>query len=204
MGMYGLMAPVSDTTIQRIHADPPLVLQILQFDDPDAVARARKPPKAPTLLGRLFGEKPPPPPPPAPPLALAEGEGRIADLDKAWQAAHYLLTRSAWEGDPPLNFILAGGVELDYDGPWNSAPRTLTSAETREIAAALAQVSDDELRRRFDPAEMMKLEIYPEIWDREPDGTEDPIGYVMSAIADARETVSEAARRGWGLLVSVD
>ena len=51
---------------------------------------------------------------------------------------------------------------------------------------------------------MMRLEIYPEIWDREPDGNEDPIGYVMSAIKDVRETVTEAAQRGWGLLVSVD
>lgn len=204
MGMYGQVAPVSEETIRRIHADPPLVLQILQSDDPDAVTRARKKPGGPSLLGRLFGAKPAPPPAPASPLTLAEGEGRIGDLDKAWQAAHYLFTGSAWEGDPPLNFLLEGGSELDYEGPWNSAPRTFTPLETREIAAALAAVSDDELRARFDPAEMMKLEIYPEIWDREPDGNEDPIGYVMSAIADIRETVNGAAQRGWGLLVTVD
>lgn len=202
MGMYGQMAPVSEATIQRIQADPPLVLQILQ--DAAAVEKARKKPKGPTFFGRLFGDKARPDPPPAPPLTLEAGEGTPVDLDKAWHGVHYLLTGTAWEGEPPLNFVVEGGADLDYDGPWNSSPRIFTPAETREIATALARVSDDELRRRFNPAEMMQLEIYPEIWDREPDGTEDPIGYVMSAIEDVRATVNEAVQRGWGLVVTVD
>lgn len=202
MGMYGQMAPVSEATIQRIQADPPLVLQILQ--DAAAVEKARRKPKGPTFFGRLFGDKPRPEPPAAPPLTLEAGEGTLVDLDKAWHGVHYLLTGTAWEGEPPLNFVVEGGADLDYDGPWNSSPRLFTPAQTREIAAALARVSDDELRRRFNPAEMMQLEIYPEIWDREPDGTEDPVGYVMSAIEDVRATVNEAVSRGWGLIVTVD
>lgn len=202
MGMYGQMAPLSEATIQRIQADPPLVLQILQ--DAAAVEKARVKPKGPTFLGRLFGDKPRPEPPPTPPLTLAEGEGALVDLDKAWHGVHYLLTGTAWEGEPPLNFVIEGGTELEYDGPWNSAPRIITPAGTREIASALALVSDEELRRRFNPAEMMRLEIYPEIWDREPDQNDDPLGYVMSAVGDVRSTVNDAVQRGWGLVVTVD
>ena len=96
------------------------------------------------------------------------------------------------------------GADLDYDGPWNSPPRTFTPAETRAIADALARVSDDELRARYRPDEMMKAEIYPEIWDREPDGVEDPQGFVMSALADVRAALNVAVERGWGLIVAVD
>jgi hypothetical protein len=203
MGMYGQVIPVSEATIRRIHADPPLVLQVM--GDEEELARERqKAVKGPGMLGRLLGKKAPPPPPPAEPLVLAPGEGEMAHLDKAWHGAHWLLTGSVWEGDWPLSFILKGGTDIDYDGAWNSQPRTFTPAETREIADALAQVSDDELKRRFKPDEMMQAEIYPEIWDREPDGVEDPLGFVLSALAEVRAAVNGAVERGWGLIVAVD
>ena len=203
MGMYGQVIAVSEATIRRIHADPPLVLQVMGNEE--ELARERqKAVKSPGMLGRLLGRKAPPPPPPAEPLALAEGEGEIVDLDKAWHGAHWLLTGSAWEGNWPLSFLLKGGTDLDYDGPWNSPPRTFTPAETREIADALAQVSDAELRARFKPDDMMQAEIYPEIWDREPDEVEDPLGYVMTALSEVRAAVDTAVQRGWGLIVAVD
>ena len=55
MGMYGSLASLSDATITRLHADPPLVWQIISPDDPDAVVRARGTPRPPGLLARLFG-----------------------------------------------------------------------------------------------------------------------------------------------------
>ena len=204
MGMYFTMAPVSDATIARLHADPPLALQILAPADPDAVAKARPRPRSPGLLGRLLGRKPEPPPPPAEPLRLADGEGEVMSIEKSWGGAHYLLTETAWEGEPPLNFVINGGTYLEADGPWNTPPRTFTAAETREIATALDRLSDDELRRRYAPERMMELEIYPEIWDRTPDDGEDPLSEVMGAIRDLHDTVADAVKRGYGLLISLD
>jgi hypothetical protein len=203
MGMYGLVVPVSEATIGRLHADPPLVMQILD-GSAEAVEAARPKPKAPGLVARLFGAKAPPPPAPLTPLELAPGEGEGADVDKAWHGVHYLLTGSVWEGEPPLDFMLNGGTELDFDGTWDSPPRTFTPAETRTIAEALARLGDDELGRRYDPAEMDRLEIYPEIWSRDPQPGEDQRLWVLSAIADVRKTVGDAVARGWGLLVKVD
>ncbi len=203
MGMHGQVIPVSEATLRRIHADPLLVLQVMGNEE-ELERERQKAQKAPGLVGRLFGKKAPAPLPPTEPLVLAEGESEVTDLDKAWHGVHWLLTGSVWEGDWPLSFILKGGTDVDYDGPWNSAPRTFTPAETREIADALAQVSDDALRARYRPEDMMKAEIYPEIWDREPDAEEDPQAYVMSALADVRAAVNSAVQRGWGLIVAVD
>jgi hypothetical protein len=41
MGMYLSLAGVSDATIALIHADPPLIWQVVSPDDPEALARAR-------------------------------------------------------------------------------------------------------------------------------------------------------------------
>ncbi len=202
MGMYLQLAAVSDATIARLHADPPLVWQLVAPDEPDrvAAARAESQPR-PGLLSRLFGAGASPQLAPAPPpLALGPGEGDLGvlgDFEKSWHGLHYLLTGTAWEGAPPLNFLLAGGHELDIE--LGQAPvRAYTSAETRSIATALAAQTTEEFRARFNPTEMMQLEIYPEIWERpeEPDDLVDALGQL-------RETLDTVVGRGYGLLVII-
>src|SRR5262249_14637966 len=131
-----------------------------------------------------------------------EAEGEVVDLDKAWHGIHYLLTGTAWEGDPPLNFLVKGGREIGDDEIGLGPPRSLTSRETREIASALAALRDDELRARFAPGEMMQLEIYPEIWDRDP-AEEDTLGYLMEYLGQLRSGLQGVVARGHGLLVTI-
>jgi hypothetical protein len=203
MGMYLGLASLSVTTINRLHADPPLVWQILAPDDPDAVARARGTPRRPGLLARLFGRgRVEAAPAAAEPLALTEGEGEVLDLDKAWHGIHYLLTGTAWEGDPPLNFLVTGGHEVGDEEVGYGPPRTLTPIETGEVASALAALSDEQLRARFAPSEMMRLEIYPEIWDRDP-AEDDTLGYLMEYLEQLRGTLARVVARGHGLLVTI-
>jgi hypothetical protein len=131
---------------------------------------------------------------------LGDGEGEIGDIDKAWHGVHYLLTGTADEGDPPLNFLVAGGTDVGDDDVGYGPPRVYRPAEVREIAAALAAVSDDELRRRFDPPAMMRAEIYPGIWDRDP-ADDDTLEYLMGAVADLRVALATVTSNGHGLLV---
>jgi hypothetical protein len=205
MGMYLGLAAVSETTIARLHEDPALLWQIIAPDDPEAVTRARPPLRRPGLLARLFGRgdatDTAPPAPPAP-LVLAEGEGEIGELDKAWHGLHYLLTGTAWEGEPPLDFLLAGGSKLDNWDADSIQAHTLTPAETRAAADALRETSDDALRARWAPAEMMRLEIYPEIWDRDP-AEDDTLGWLLAHAAGLRVALDTAVRQGHGLLVTV-
>jgi hypothetical protein len=204
MGMCGELTSLTDATIARLHADPPLVWQIISPDNLEAVARARGVPKRPGLMARLFGrgQAEPVAPPAAAPLALADGEGDIIDLDKSWHGIHYLLTGTVWEGEPPLNFLIQGGREVGDEEVGLAPPRVLTAAETREVAEALAAVSDEELRARFNPGEMMRLEIYPEIWDRDP-GEDDTLGYLMEYLAQLRNGLARVVARGHGLLVTI-
>jgi Domain of unknown function (DUF1877) len=199
MGMYLAIYALSDATIERLHADPPLAWRVMDPERPEreAEARADRQPQ-PGLFARIFkGAKPEPPPPP-PPLQLAPEEGDLGpagDFEKSWQGLHYLLTGTAWEGEPPLNFLMGGGRELDLvDG--ESPLLTHGSADTRRIADALGQLSDAEVRSRANPAEMNRLEIYPG-WG------EQSLGHLLEDVRRLRETVSEVAGRGLGLLVSI-
>ena len=204
MGMVVTLGSVSETTIQRLLADPPLVWQVLWPDDPEPYERARRAERErrqPGFFARLFGAKAPAESAtPPPPLVLGEGEGEITYLDKSWHGIHYLLTGSGDEGKPPLDFLVAGGADIGDDAWGYGAPRAVTPAETRRIAAALATVTDDELRSRFDGEAMMQAKIYPDIWDRDP-ADDDTLGYLMDYVTTLREAVAATVSKSHGLLV---
>src|SRR2546423_10982644 len=128
----------------------------------------------------------------------------FADLDKAWHGIHYLLTGTAWEGDAPHNTLLAGGTEVpDPDAEWGyGPPRCVFAAPTGAFARAVEAITDDELAARFDPADMMAKEIYPNIWDRDPD--EDPtLAYLMEYVAVLRGFLAAAAAQNRGFIIAL-
>jgi hypothetical protein len=121
-------------------------------------------------------------------------------IDKAWHGIHYLLTGTAWEGTPPLDFIAKGGREVgDVDLGYGPA-RAFSSAEVRAIASALLPITRAELEKRFDPAAMLELDIYPTIWDR-PREKDDTLEYLLVYYDALKTFIGGAAERGEGLLV---
>jgi hypothetical protein len=49
---------------------------------------------------------------------------------------------------------------------------------------------------------MMRLEIYPEIWDRDP-AKDDTLGYLLEMVAVLRRGLEQVVGRGHGLLVTL-
>ena len=139
-----------------------------------------------------------------PPLVLEILDGEAADveefeLDKAWHALHYLLTGSAWEGEPPLNFICQGGQEVgDIDTGYGPA-RALGADEVQDIANALEGIDADALAQRFDPEEMEKLDIYPSIWGSEPEA--DALEFCTASFTAMKDFIDRTAERGYGMLI---
>jgi hypothetical protein len=127
-----------------------------------------------------------------------------ADLgvDKAWHGIHYLLTGTAWEGSPPLDFLVKGGREIgDVDVGYGPA-RAFSSADVRDIAVALHTITREDLERRFDPAAMSKLDIYPSIWGR-PREEDDTLGYLLEYYDALKNFIEGVAEQGEGLLVYI-
>ena len=62
-------------------------------------------------------------------LIDAAYEGRkddLVDVDKAWHCLHFLLTGTASEGEPPMDFVVRGGTEVGED--MGTAPREPSAA----------------------------------------------------------------------------
>lgn len=199
MSMILALTTVSNANIARLVADPPLVWQVIAPDDPERYEDARLSAPPPSFLKRLFGKHPAED---AADLVLTDGEGASTDLDKAWHGIHYLLTGTAWEGSKPLDFIVSGGRAVgDIDVGYGPA-RVLSAAETRGAHDALLRLTDDELRGRFRPADMMTKEIYPQIWDSPP-AEDDTLGYLLEHVQVLRDCLARAVEQRLGLLVYI-
>jgi hypothetical protein len=198
--MYLGVCTLSDENIRRVIADPPLIWKIVAPDDPEAYANARAE-KPAGFLTKLFGkqgvttqqhEE----------LELRDDEVVDTDLDKAWHGIHYMLTQTAWEGEAPLNFLVSGGTPVgDVDVGYGPA-RAFSAAEVRAICVALRPIDDAFLRERFNPAEMMGLEIYPQIWDRDP-ADDDTFGYCAEYFGSLKAFIETASERNMGLIMYV-
>lgn len=194
------LVTLSDDNIARILSDPPLVWLVIAPDDPEPYEEARKASRRkPSLLGRIFGARQGAAGEAAT-LVLAEDELVATDLDKAWHGIHYLLTRTAWEGSPPLNLLVAGGKPVGTVDVGYGPARALSSSEINDAHQALGRISDDELRDRFAPEDMLKAEIYPEIWDRDP-AQDDTLGYLMEYVGILRAFLRDAVEERRGAVV---
>jgi hypothetical protein len=120
------------------------------------------------------------------------------DIDKTWAGLHFLLT-----GDPtgdeamgPLAFILAGEPIGDIDVGYGPA-RGFAPAEVRTIATALAPITAEALRGRFDASTFARENIYPEIWDE----GEEALSYLLEHFEDLKDFVTKTAESNAAMLV---
>jgi hypothetical protein len=125
MGMIVELATLSDVNIDRLLNTPELIWNVLAPDNPDLAEEV---------------------PPEIQPLQFAEFERNEANLDKAWHGIHFLLTGTNWAGDPPLNFLVAGGAQVgDIDtgyGPARFSTRQRSPRSIRRSNLSAKRISD--------------------------------------------------------------
>ncbi len=188
MGMCLGLNTLSDNNIEAVLNNPPLIWRVIAPDDPDTYLDEINTRKT-GFLSKIFkGGKTTE----IPAIDYEKGEGHDEDLDKAWHGIHYLLTQSDYVGEPPLNFIMCGGIPVgDIDVGYGSA-RVINSKELMEISEALNQIDHNYLKSRFDPNDMMKKGIYPEIWDRKPE-EDNTLEYCLEYFDILKQFVNEAS-----------
>jgi hypothetical protein len=160
---------LSDSNMQRILEHPPLIWRLIAPDEPalfeDLVAQAARP----GFFSRLLGKQEQPATNLPSDLILAEGEEREIDLDKAWHGIHYCLNRTDYEAEPPMDFITTGGTAAGCVDVGYGPARLFDAARVKQIHDRISGITTAQLREHYEPGEMDKLKIYPEIWSRDGD-----------------------------------
>jgi len=125
----------------------------------------------------------------------------FVDLDKAWNALHYLLTGSARDGEGPLAFLLKGGAAVGDDDLGHGPARVFQPSDVAAIADALADVSQYKLLPRFDLKKFEKLEIYPGRWLEVNLRSDYDLGYYFGPLEQLKNVTRRAKNEGLGMIV---
>lgn len=99
-------------------------------------------------------------------------DSRIVELDKMWNAVHWLLTGTSMSPDG-LGRILLGGSEVGDDVGYGPA-RLVGPDEVKQLAQKLEGLDEAVLAARWDPSAMTAAGVYPQVWD-EPDVLEEEV-----------------------------
>ncbi len=190
----GLLS-LSDANITRVLKQPAHAWALITPPAPAAeepVTKAKRK-KSPTT-GRTSKTKA------AAALKLATNEGMRCDLDMAWHGIHYLLTGTAWEGTPPLDFLVEGGRQVGQIDPEHGPVRAFSHDEVRAIYDAVSVMGPYELRKRFNPRDMAAKEIYPDIWTKTPN-EEESLRFLIDNLDRLRGYLRETLDSKLGVLV---
>src|SRR5262245_2438207 len=122
---------------------------------------------------------------------------RGINIDKAWHGLHYLLCGQVEADSSPLGSAILGGQEIGEDLGYGPA-RHLSPKEVGTVASALATLTDEELRSRYNADRMNELELYAGGWDDEQN-----IDWLLDAAKEVQRYYNEAAQRGFGMLLYI-
>lgn len=127
---------------------------------------------------------------------------RTVDLDKAWHCLHFLLSGTAWEGEPPLGFLVNGGTSIGDEDVGYGPARAFSPTEVASIASALGALTLADLVARFDGPRMDALEIYPPGgWEGLEPSDPEEFGYFTQAFEEAKALTARGRDEGMAMLV---
>jgi len=182
----------TDAEIDRLIKEPGAVANFLGFDEPPL--KPWRPGGMVGFLRLLPGTicEEASEPAAAAPVPVTDPD-RSIDIEKGWHGLHFLFTGSADEGEEPACYLVRGGQDLDDEGH----ARALRPNQVRRFAVYLSALTPAELERRYDPARMTKLEIYPDvIWMRPAAAGEAPLEWLIVCVSDVQSFVNKVGRGG--------
>jgi hypothetical protein len=132
--------------------------------------------------------------------SCAKESGDLIDFDKAWQAVHYTLSGAEYYTDHALGALLLNsetvGDDMGYGAPW-----IIPHDRLAPFNDALALLSDDAIRARFDPEALVANDIYAfEECLKCPD---EALNYIMQGIPALRRFAERCASTGSSALAAI-
>lgn len=122
------------------------------------------------------------------------------DIDRSWEAIHYLLCGNIADGEPPLGYVVPitsdQGIDFGSFGAF-----VLRGEQVAEAARAISELDEAQLRLRYDFPAMVKEEVYPLDPDMVSDEDQDEFfAYILQHYNEICRFYSQIAAEGKGLI----
>ncbi len=114
----------------------------------------------------------------------------ILELNKSWQAIHYMLTGSSGQSRHSLSELMFGGKAMIAAD--DEAPRLQDPEQVQQLSVKLQAVSNEDFAAKYNPKMMDASQVYPCIWAK--DG-EDGLEYLLHYFKLLKKFYATAAKR---------
>lgn len=122
------------------------------------------------------------------------------DIDRSWEAIHYLLCGDISDGPAPLGYVVPlhsdQGLEFGSYGAF-----ALRAAQVAEALDAISGMDEAQLRQMYDYQTMAEEEVYP----LDPDAVSDEdadefFAYLLQFFTEIRQFYTRTAAAGKGVI----
>ncbi|UNK21106.1 YfbM family protein [Paenibacillus sp. N3/727] len=122
------------------------------------------------------------------------------DIDRSWEAIHYLLCGDISDGELPLGYVVPltsdKGIDFGSFGAFS-----LRAEQVAEALQAMSELDEAQLRLRYDFPAMVKDEVYPLEPDTVSDEDEDEFfAYMLQHFNEIQRFYSQTVAEGKGLI----
>ncbi|CAH1059289.1 YfbM family protein [Paenibacillus pseudetheri] len=122
------------------------------------------------------------------------------DIDRSWEAIHFLLCGDISDGAAPLGYVVPltsdKGIDFGAFGAFS-----LRAEQVTEALQAMSELDEAELRMRYDFPAMLKDEVYPLEPDTVTDEDKDEFfAYMLQHFNEIRRFYSQTVAEGKGLI----
>lgn len=122
------------------------------------------------------------------------------DIDRSWEAIHYLLCGAISDGDAPLGYVVPltsdKGIDFGSFGAFS-----LRAEQVAEALQAISELDEAQLRLRYNFLTMVKEEVYPLEPDIVSDEDEDAFfAYMLQHFNEIRRFYNQTVAESKGLI----
>lgn len=91
------------------------------------------------------------------------------DIDKSWEAIHFLLCGVKSDGEPPLGNVVPMREENELNIEMDYGAFALTYQQVRETYLQIKDLGEQDLRAKYDIKTFVEKGIYPTVSDEDED-----------------------------------
>ena len=124
-------------------------------------------------------------------LNLDPNEYSTVDIDKAWQAIHYLFCDGLDDGEPPMSYVVPMMESNMIGCDEGFVSFYITAEQVKEASEYLNSLNEDAVKERYNFEAMQKDEVYP-VFDEEDEFYE----YLYYNLMKAKTFFKETAEQG--------
>lgn len=115
------------------------------------------------------------------------------DIDKSWQAVHYLLCGDIADGEPPMGYVVPLRDDNFLESEMEFGAFFADAGQVREAVKYLDSLDEDKLNGMFDFSAMLADEVYPIMDESDEDGF---FEYLCDYVEKIRNFYMKIAERG--------